>query len=66
MAQDLIQTLRTEMAKFTGIDPCGPSYKMLTSILDGCNDDALKQVHVANIKFVSPLAFNRMIRRGLI
>jgi hypothetical protein len=48
------------------IDPSGAAYGRLCAILDGADDEALKAVHAANIRFASRLAFNRMIRRGLV
>jgi hypothetical protein len=48
------------------IDPSGAAYKRLCAILDGADDEALRAVHHANIRFASKLAFNRMIRRGLV
>lgn len=62
----MIETLRTEFSKIDRIDPSSRAYNWLCDILDQAGDDALKAVHEANIKFASKLAFNRMIRRGLI
>ena len=57
------------VAGFGGIermDPSGAAYGKLCAILDAANDEALRAVHHANIRFASRLAFNRMMRRGLV
>ena len=60
-----IQTVVAGFAKIDRIDPSGAAYGRLCAILDGADDEALKAVHAANIRFASKLAFNRMIRRGI-
>ena len=62
----LIETLKDRYSQIQTLDPSGPGYKRLCAILDHADDDTLKFLHNENIKFVSPLAFNRMIRRGLV
>ena len=61
-----IQAAVAGFAKIDRIDPSGAAYGKLCAILDGADDEALKAVHAANIRFASKLAFNRMIRRGLV
>ena len=61
----MIKTLRDYFGAVERLDPDGKAYKGLCAILDKADDKALKAVHAANIKFVSVLAFNRMIRRGI-
>jgi hypothetical protein len=60
-----ITALRAAFAGVTKMDPSGPAYRKLCSILDRADNDALKAVHAARIPFVSSLALNRMIRRGI-
>ena len=60
-----IQAVVAGFAKIDRIDPSGAAYTKLCAILDSANDEALKAVHVANIRFASKLAYNRMIRRGI-
>lgn len=64
--QQNIETLRTKLATVQGIDPEGKFYNETCKLLDRLDDAGLKQVHEANIKFVSKLAFNRMIKRGMV
>jgi len=61
-----IQTIADAFATLDRIDPAGPLYARLRAILDAASDEALVAVHRANIRFASRLAFNRMIRRGLV
>lgn len=61
----MIPLLRKEFGKLHTIDPDSPAYARLCAILDKASDDALKAAHRANIKFVSALAFNRLIKRGV-
>lgn len=63
---DDIQTVSAQFAKLDSIDPDGPLYQRLVGLLDRCDDDAIVAVYDARIKFVSALALNRMIRRGLV
>lgn len=64
--QSMIALLREAFGAVDRIDPEGPSYRRLCRILDKADDDALRAVHRAKIKFVSLLAMNRLIRRGLV
>lgn len=53
-------------AQFAGINTVEPErLSDFRAIFDGCYDDAIRQLVSANIKFVSKLAVNEMIRRGL-
>lgn len=63
---NLINTLRSEFAKIERIDPCSKSYENLISLLDRLDDSGLITVVEAKIKFVSALALNRCIRKGLV
>jgi hypothetical protein len=60
-----IETLRTAFGSVKKMDPSGAVYAGICDILDRASDDALKAAHAAKIPFVSSLAFNRMIRRGI-
>lgn len=62
----LINTLRNEFAKIDRIDPSAPSYAKMLALLDRLDDDGLVTVKNAQIKFVSVLALNRCIRKGLV
>jgi len=61
-----ILSIRSKMATVHAIDPEGKFYRETCKLLDRLDDDGLKEVHGAQIKFVSALAFNRMIQRGLV
>jgi len=60
-----IDTLRKEYAKIGTVDPSQPTYKKLTAFLDGLDDDQISQLSQAKIKFISGLALNRAVKRGL-
>jgi hypothetical protein len=60
-----ITALRAAFSGIRTMDPSGPIYDRLCAILDRADDEALKAAHAAKIPFVSSLAFNRMIRRGI-
>ena len=57
-----IATLKREYAKIDKIDPASPSYTRMIFLLDGLPQGALKQLANANIKFVSALAKNRIVK----
>ena len=59
-----LETLRTEYGKIKTINPDSDTYKKLTKHLDSLHPTHLKQLHGANIPFVSSLARNR-INKGL-
>jgi ribosomal protein S2 len=61
-----INYLRQAFGAIQTMDPCGSNYKRLCAILDRADDEALKAAHAAKIPFVSALAFNRMLKRGLV
>lgn len=61
-----INELRTQYATVERIDPCLPTYKKLCALLDRLSDTQLMTIAEARIKFVSLLARNRCITRGLI
>lgn len=62
---DQIETLRSQYARLKTVDPEGPAYRRLCTMLDGLPDTVLLQVSKAGIKFVSTLAINRCVRRGI-
>lgn len=61
----MIQEITKAFAKISKIDPDSEAYKKLIEILDSANDRTLKQLANAKIKFISSLAFNRCVRRGI-
>lgn len=61
----MITSLRAAFGNVERMDPDGPTCRRLCALLDRADNDALKAVREANINFVSALAFNRMIRRGI-
>mgnify|MGYP003122131169 CR=1 FL=1 len=60
-----IDALRKEYAKIGSVDPSSKTYGNLTDFLDSLSDDMIKQLSTAKIKFISGLALNRAVRRGL-
>ena len=60
-----LETLRNEYAKIERVDPTQPTFAMITATLDAMTDEQLIQVRDAGIKWLSSLAINRCIRRGL-
>lgn len=62
---DQIKTLRDGFGKVARMDPDGPIYARLCDILDQADDATLIAARNANIKWVSSLALNRCIRRGI-
>lgn len=55
-----IETLRNEYSMIERIDPCAASYERLTASLNSLDQETLKQLAAANIRFVSSLARNRV------
>jgi len=55
-----IEQLKKEYSKIDKIDPSGPAYKKLTAMLNKMQPDQLKQLAGADVKFISPLARNRI------
>lgn len=65
MNQD-IEKIRAGFGNLSSMDPEGPTYAKLIALLDRCDDEAIVAAKDANIKFVSRLALNRCVRRGLV
>jgi hypothetical protein len=63
---NIISDVIKGFANIKTMDPSGPAYSKLCAILDRASDEALIAVHSAKINFASNLAFNRMLRRGLV
>ena len=59
-----ISVLKEGYAKIKSVDPIQPSYGRMTALLDRASPAQLKQLAGAGIKFVSPLAQNRVSRSG--
>ena len=55
-----IELLRTTFDAVKGINPSGSAYKNLVAFLDNLSQSSLKKLSNARIKFVSPLAKNRL------
>ena len=55
-----IELLRTTFDTVKGINPSGSAYKNLVAFLDNLSKSSLKKLANARIKFVSPLAKNRL------
>ena len=55
-----IELLRTTFDTVKGINPSGSAYKNLVAFLDSLSKSSLKKLSNAKIKFVSPLAKNRL------
>lgn len=66
MNAGIIQEVINGFSKIEAMDPTGKAYGKLCAILDGADNEALQAIYDANIKFASKLAFNRMIRRGMV
>lgn len=58
-----LDVLRAGMARIDRADPDSDSYKRMIRLLDGMSIPQLRQIRGAGIKFMSPLALNRLIRR---
>ena len=59
-----IDVLKKEYESLSRIDPTSTSYKKLIKLLNSLPQDKLKQLSDAQIKFISPLAKNRLIKVG--
>lgn len=55
-----LSQLRTEYAKIDRVDPSAPTYQKMTGSLNKMSQPQLKQIAGAKIKFLSPLARNRI------
>lgn len=63
MTQAQVKKLRDAYANIEKIDVSGQAYKQLVAFLDKQNLDTLKMLAGAKIKFISPLAQNRVVRK---
>ena len=61
----MIDQLRSAYGKLKKIDPASDTYKRLISILDKADEKTLKALVSADINFVTPLARNRLVRKGM-
>lgn len=61
----MIASLVAIFGKVDRMDPSGPIYAGIIDLLDRADNEALKAVYKARIRFVSALALNRMVRRGI-
>ncbi len=59
-SKDQIEKLKSEYEKINKIDPSSPTYKKLVDMLNKMDQETLKQIADAKIKFVSALALNRI------
>lgn len=59
-----IQQLKQSYASLERIDPCGKDYSSLIKLLDTLPLVLLKQLATSEIRFVSPLAANRVRQQG--
>lgn len=62
--QRYLSVLRTEYAKINTIDPSKSSYRRLIQLLDALSPKQLEQLRDADIKFMSKLANNRILRNA--
>ncbi|QIG74771.1 hypothetical protein EVC12_136 [Rhizobium phage RHph_I42] len=62
LTKQMIEVLRREYGKLNGIDPSSPSYKKLVGLLDKLPRKDLQKLVDAQIKFISPIALNRVMR----
>ena len=60
-----IAALKAEYSKINGIDPDSDTYKKLIAMLDRLDLKTLKSLAGAEIKFVSKLAQNRVLRKSM-
>ena len=59
-SKDQLDKLKSEYGTMQKIDPTSSSYKKLIALLDNLPQDHLKQLAASDIKFISPLAKNRI------
>lgn len=52
--------LRVEFGKIKTVDPTSETYQRIIKILNGMNQDQLRQMRDAQIPFMSRLAINRI------
>lgn len=60
-----LDTLRTQYGAIQKMDPFGDGYKKLTSFLDNLEPELLKQLSDTDIKWVSVLARNRVLKQKM-
>jgi len=60
-----IAVLKAEYSKINTIDPSSDTYKKLIAMLDKLDLKSLKALADANVKFVSKLAQNRVMRKSM-
>ena len=65
-AEQQISDLRRTYAKVRTVDPSGETYRRLCALLDRMDNDTLAGFAGAGIPWVSSLALNRCVRRGLV
>ena len=65
MTPQQLTVLRNSMARINKVDPESPTYEKMIKLLDDASDELLKQLAGAEIKFISMLARNRVMRRGI-
>ena len=63
MTQAQVKKLRDAYGNIDKIDVSSQAYKQLIAFLDKQNLDTLKMLAGAKIKFISPLAQNRVVRK---
>ena len=60
----MIKKLKKAYSTVDKVDPTSPAAKKMTALLDKMGEDQLKAIVKADIKFISLLAVNRLIRMG--
>lgn len=60
-----IAALKAEYSKINGIDPASDTYKKLIAMLDRLDLKSLQSLAGAEIKFVSKLAHNRVMKKSM-
>jgi hypothetical protein len=65
MNKHQLAQLRRMYASIDRVDPFGKAYNGLCHTLDKASDSDLLALSRADIKFISSLALNRVIKRGL-
>lgn len=60
--KEMLDSLRKQFGAINTIDPMNSKYNNFIKILDNLSQDRLRQLASANIKFISKLAKNRLVR----
>ena len=60
----MLKKLKKSYSTLDKIDPSSPAAKKMTALLDKMEEEQLKAIVKADIKFISLLAVNRLIRMG--